>query len=146
MYASQAAKVILSSQGLSAWEAYTNGAYQRYYSGSGSTTAAPADWTQDVAPYLVPGYDTLTGAAGAAGSLAGVAQGAIKAGNWISTPNNWLRIAYVTGGMLVASIGLYMVIGSTVMRKAAPVVTGVVKSKTKGAISAATSNVLKRGD
>lgn len=47
-----AAKTIYTSQGLSAWETYTNGAYKKYLtsSSSGSSNAADASYTNYVTP------------------------------------------------------------------------------------------------
>jgi hypothetical protein len=128
-----AAKSILNSQGLGAWEAYTNGAYKKYYSGS---TVTPASWLGDVtggAAQIIPGV-------GATNPLSTAAAGlslATKAGEWISTPSNWLRVLYVIAGVGVLWIAAEKtVLSSGPGKQALSVVTG-----TGGKITSAVKKV-----
>lgn len=99
-----AAKSIYDSQGLQAWEAYTNGAYKKYLgttptqASSGSLGLDPGgqlpnqNWTDGL------GND-LTAPFTAAASFADALQ---KSYDWIKNPHNLVRIAQVTvGGALV---------------------------------------------
>lgn len=47
----RAAKVVYDAQGLTAWEAYTNGSYQKFYHGSSTASAEP---TTQLASYTAP--------------------------------------------------------------------------------------------
>lgn len=128
-----AAKVVYNAQGLTAWQAYTNGAYQKFYTGTSSsgTTATTAGLT-DIPGQIWDGTKWIVG--GTAGSLTGsvpglsavtdtataiedVAKAGWAAGKWISTPNNWLRIAYVVGGGVLTVVALNLIVQSTVLKK-----------------------------
>lgn len=118
-----AAKVVAGSQGLSAWEAYTNGSYKQYYNGSTTTPIAslnPFD-------YLGPnGGSGNGGVSGAIDGLATIAQTTVDGAKWISTPYNWVRIGYVVGGGILVIMGLGIVLNSTIMNsKSAKVLSGV---------------------
>lgn len=89
-----AAKKIVNTQGLSAWSTYTNGAYKKFLSGSDAEPVEQVD-TEPVS--------TVTDVAG---SVADIASLSLASARWISTPNNWLRIAYVTGGIVVTIVAL----------------------------------------
>lgn len=95
----RAAKVIYNSQGLGAWEAYTNGAYKKYYGG----TVVQASVEDDLGNLLAPGASQLGEALGSGtGSLAMVAKG----GLWVSNPHNWVRVMYVVLGVGIAYIAV----------------------------------------
>ena len=124
-----AAKVILNSQGLRAWEAYTNGAYKRYY--SSTVTQADVDIDNFIDPYGFGdaegfGSDLLSGLDAAKQGL----EVTVKTAAWIANPKNWIRIAYVTGGVLVVLVGLNMVSRNAILDK---IPMGKVASLAKGA-------------
>lgn len=48
--------------------------------------------------------------AGTAEQLGRLAQAVAKAGNWVSDPANWVRIAYVTGGAVLALVAVNVII------------------------------------
>lgn len=109
----RAAKVIYGLQGLQAWEAYTNGAYKKYMGtytqGSDFEILDPLD--------ILPGDEDAaaasldpTGTLDAAGTAVDFAA---KAGNWISNPANWIRIAYAMGGVTLAITGLAVIASNT---------------------------------
>jgi hypothetical protein len=133
-----AAKVIYDSQGLNAWEAYTNGAYSKYYNGSTPLTAQQAGLvstltggTQDLVGQAVnsgiPGADIASEAESAVTAVWG-------AGKWISTPYNWLRIAFVLGGGIITVVAINMAIEGTLLGKL-----------TSGGASDAVTNVIPGG-
>lgn len=112
----QAAAAILSSQGLTAWEAYTNGAYKRYYQGAATTTssvtATQANWWDD----LVQGFESgttfgLGGNSGllSSGGLDGLSTAVTdieKGAEWVSNPTSWEHVLYVVGGFALLIVGL----------------------------------------
>jgi hypothetical protein len=128
-----AAKSILNSQGLGAWEAYTNGAYKKYYSGS---TVTSASWLGDVtngAAQVIPGVGATNPLSTAAAGLSM----ATKAGEWISTPSNWLRVLYIVAGVGVLWIAAEKtVLSSGPGKQVLSVVTG-----TGGKITSAVKKV-----
>jgi hypothetical protein len=131
----RAAAKILKSQGPSAWSTYSSGAYKKYLNGSsGATNATNAVWDPlgSLAGGLVlgpggtllgglGGMDGLTGGlTGDAGSglssISDVAQLAVKAGEWMSNPRNWLDVLYVTGGGILILITLSATVRSQVTK------------------------------
>lgn len=150
-----AAKAIYASQGLRAWEAYTNGAYARYLGTTvqqeaTKTTVTQASWWDplwDLDPFgLVPGNPNedyapdkpfgdnppYSGAVDALSGVDAIADFAAKAGNWMSDPGNWIRVAYVIGGMALV-IGGLVVIGRPLITSAATSQLGsAVKQFSKG--------------
>ncbi len=125
MHNATAAKVIYDAQGLNAWEAYTNGAYSRYYNGVVPTTAQDASiigglknlvpGTADLAGQLnVPGASTV---ADTASAISSASKAVWAAGKWVSTPFNWLRIAFVLGGGIVTVVAINMTIEGTLLGK-----------------------------
>lgn len=106
----RAARVIADAQGLGAWEAYTNGAYKRYYKGSGGVSQA--DWTDDLGGALggalggdlVPDLEFLN----VAGEITDVA---LDAANWIANPRSWLRVAYAVAGVALVLVGAAVMTG-----------------------------------
>lgn len=98
-----AAKVIYKSQGLAAWEAYTNGAYKKY--AGGDVPGEPVDGgggasTQGSFVSDVP----LIGDALDAG------EAVVKAGAWIANPDNWARVLYVVAGGALVIAGLALTV------------------------------------
>lgn len=118
--------------GIRAWQAYTNNAYKKYYTGS-TATATPAGWLGDVtggAAQVIPG----TGVTNPLGTAAAGLSLATKAGEWISTPSNWLRVLYVVAGVGVLWIAAEKtVLSSGPGKQVLSVVTGT-GGKVTGAI------------
>jgi hypothetical protein len=127
----QAARAVLRKQGWGAWSVYSRVKAGLYgpaaagaVSGLGTRTAAE---------------DAVGAAAGAAGSLAdatgvGAAKNAIelavKAGEWMTTPANWVRIIYVSlGGALV--IGALWLVAWPMVKPAAQT---AAKAASKGVV------------
>lgn len=100
------AMVQISSGGsnFSAWSTYTSGAYKKYLQGS-STSATDADFSQANSITDIPGET-----AAAAKDVAGIV---IDAANWMVNPSNWLRVAYVVGGVTVVLVGLALLADNT---------------------------------
>lgn len=145
-----AAKKIYASQGLRAWEVYTNGMYAKYLDkvvtpdtqAVSQTQQAGFDWKDPFGvwpewmdPYLkgpldewfgdeetdefeVPGNATAEDLEAVAEGVLGLAEAAQKAGAWLSHSENWVRVAYVAGGGLLALLALLSI--------ARPAVTKVV--------------------
>ncbi|MYR11936.1 transglycosylase SLT domain-containing protein [Streptomyces sp. SID724] len=155
----RAAAKILSQQGLAAWSVYTNGSYKRYMPSGASTSLVNWDPLEDFwndllgPPKRGPGtedfergrerFDPGTGQAvddlsELATGVKGVAEGVVKAGTWMGNSKNWVRVAYVVGGGVLAGIGLYIV--------AAPLI-GKAAAATPGAsaIKAAVGGGKKKG-
>jgi hypothetical protein len=115
-----AAKTVLASQGLGAWTTYTSDAYKRFYGGSVVGTAAAGAAAGATAG--IPGAGLLIDAAGnlvnagqavvdTGAQLGRIAMSFAKAGNWISTPRNWVRVIYVGMGA-AAVVGAMLMIQS----------------------------------
>ncbi|MYS19163.1 hypothetical protein GA0115240_105814 [Streptomyces sp. DvalAA-14] len=116
------AMVIVSNGGtdFSAWSTFTNGDYEKYYSGAPAGTAQSANFWDDVKdPFnlIIPGEpflkDLVTGGnpvAGLGDSITGT-YGFIKStAEWLSKASNWVRISYVIGGGALVIAGLVMVV------------------------------------
>lgn len=106
-----AAKKIQSGQGLGAWSTYTNGAYKKYLSDSASEPVEQAD----AEPASVVGD--------VGQSLGDIASLSLSSARWISTPNNWLRIAYVAGGIVVTIVALKTLMAPAIDKVASGVQT-----------------------
>lgn len=99
-----AAKVIYDEQGLTAWEAYTNGSYQQFYGGAGTGAAQIRDpWLPGP---LIPPDGSGSGLGGAMAGLGDALDILKDAGNWLSQPKNWVRIGYAVGGIALVVVGL----------------------------------------
>ena len=132
----QAAKKIQSSQGLGAWSTYTNGAYRKYM---GKAEAVQADWWDDFKKDLGEGWDK--GPWGddpdppdwlpeeldpTDNSLSALVDFVAGAGEWLSNPTNWIRIAYVMGGAALVIGGLVLVARTQLVQAAVPSVKEAV--------------------
>jgi hypothetical protein len=118
----------LRSQGLSAWETYTNGAYKKYYSGAGSNLGTTEN--VGILNFLAPGLggqlekglkgegevnpETTGEALSKSGgsnipNIAGLGglKGLEKLINLLTTKNGWVRIGKVSIGLLLLLIGLF---------------------------------------
>jgi hypothetical protein len=156
MHNAQAAKVIYNAQGLGAWEAYTNGAYKKYYSGSVSTgaTATQAGWLQDFEKGFSNGWNFNFGQEGqdlqqqydesaagqitnALGGLGQISDRIGAASAWLGNPHNWLRVAYVAIGGLVVLVGI-----GGILR---PVVQPVASTATKAFPAGRIASAVKKG-
>ena len=131
----RAAKAIYDSQGLNAWTVFRTGAYRRQLNPALDAMPRSGTSVQDI----LRGMQTLGSAApGIAGAIPGqlaeitgakaafsALDLASRAGTWLTSPENLLRIVYVVlGGALV--IGALVVV-------AAPVATPLVKTAVKAA-------------
>lgn len=132
-----AAKTVLKSQGLDAWEAYTNGAYLKYYKGQasqspnapqgvGGTIVGGIEGTIGLGSDLLGGAtnnlglgNVTDGLSSIAGDFTSIVKDTILAGEWISKASNWVRIGYVLGGIVLVAIGLYATASETSAGKAA---------------------------
>lgn len=82
--------------------------------------------------------DAVDSAIPGAAGLTEIGQATSKVGKWVTTPSNWLRVAYVVAGVAVA-IGGLVVLARPVVEPAAqaalgvtaPVATGVAKGVAK---------------
>jgi hypothetical protein len=145
----QAAKTIFDSEGFGAWQAYTSGAYKQYYK-TGSMSAIPAGWTNDLGILINPGnpfswWDALSGSgSNPLNSIPGVSEfttvaKGIEAGfHWVSVPYNWVRVGYVILGGALLALGVNLLVQSAALKfesskvKAA-IPSGLIGGKTKGA-------------
>lgn len=105
-----AAALILSSQGLNAWEAYTNGAYEKYYSGSASTDST-TEQTLSINPYQEGqnlGNDFTEGWKYIFSQIPGLkgVGSTFDILSWLTVPKNLLRLGYVVGGGLMVLMAL----------------------------------------
>lgn len=109
------AMVVISSGGsnFSPWTTYTSGKYKKYLQGSNTaptnTNAVDAGFTASNANAItdIPG-DMWDG-------IKNATQVVVDAANWIVNPSNWLRIAYVAGGVSVVLVGLAILLEKPVM-------------------------------
>jgi hypothetical protein len=145
----RAAKQILDQQGLKAWSTYTNGAYRKYMPGQSSTGLTQASWDplKDFWDDLLgkpkrgpgseqweedmgnlPGGDLLpdTGLGDVATGIGTIAEAVQKTAAWMGNSKNWVRVAYVGGGALLAGMGL-SIIARPAIEKATPAARAVKK-------------------
>lgn len=150
----RAAAVIYHAQGMDAWEGYTgpsghgsDGPWKQYYS-----QAKQADWWDPLYkldPFgLIPGNPdgsspgnpfggdppyggTVDAASGIATGIGGITEAVQKTAVWMGNSQNWVRVAYVTGGAVLMLLGLTIVarplISGTPAAAAAKTAAGVVK-------------------
>jgi hypothetical protein len=135
-----AAKVILRDQGMDAWEGYTNKAYVKYMGADVQQVdddpcallkLAPEAYkrckndNQGEPPRPPDGVDDLD-------ALANMAEALGKTVTWVSDAHNWIRIAYVMGGVFITLVGLNVVTRGQLFN-ALPVgkVTKLAKGATK---------------
>jgi hypothetical protein len=125
----RAAKAVLNKQGWRAWSVYTTGKAMLFLPGA-TAVAAQVQAGNTAAGAIVsqsnPG-GVLNTAVGTGQSIMSIGSLMAKAGTWISSPHNWIRVVYVVlGGALV--IGALVVVAAPV---AAPVVQTAVKTAGK---------------
>lgn len=131
----------ISQQGknFSAWTTFTSGKYKTFIGNPVSTVAvAPAGGagTDNSVPNLINAAgDFVDLATSEVDTLVKVGTAVTKAGAWISNPSNWVRVAYVGGGIMLVTLGLYAVIGSTETGRTATNLA--VKGAKKAAVVAA---------
>jgi hypothetical protein len=138
-----AAKEILKSQGLGAWEVYTgpdgtgsDGPYRDYIDKPIDTNASVADWNPfdgDVLPDSsdIPGLD----------GLSAVGEALEKTADVLVNPQTWLRVAYGVVGVILVTGGLFLILkNSPAVRSAESnikAIAGVAsKAKTKATTKA----------
>jgi len=100
------AKSVYDSQGLKAWEAYTNGSYLRYYAQSVAGASNPV---------AIGGTGQLpTGTSGVQQTGIGDAvSGAAKFAANLTNGYFWLRVGEITVGVVLLIVGLGMMAGNT---------------------------------
>lgn len=147
-----AAKKILASQGLRAWEVYTNGMYRKYLdkpvrNEAGATQAsAIGDWWDNFKKGFEDGWDVgpgpedfgdedgfkddqLVGDYGLiqVPGLEGVTEGIKKTADLLVNPRTWLRVAYGTTGVLLVVGGLFLIVRNTAVQQTVGKVASAVK-------------------
>jgi hypothetical protein len=137
----RAAKKILDSQGLRAWSTYTNGAYKKYMPSGGGVTQAndfwkdPFNfWPDEMDPHLKGPLDQWFGEeetdefgnplgdvslGDIATGIGTIAEAVQKTAVWLGNSQNWVRVGYVVGGVLLAGMGL-QIIAKPAVSKATP--------------------------
>lgn len=139
----KAMKAVSSNGGnFNPWSTYGGTAYHRYLANEVSDGGHDRGfWSKFFNPDL-PGYlggksvtDTVkdnpvTNTAQAAAQGAEIAG---KAAVWISDSSNWIRVAYVVGGVTIGIVGLIMIVQQT----------GPGKAVTKAAVAVGTKGVMK---
>lgn len=137
------AMAILSNKGADfrPWSTYLDGAYLTHIGanvGSGVEDAGFIQRLKDAGKGLLglPGRELGRGA-DALPSVPGLSQlgdivHAVDAtAHWVSNSENWVRVGYVAGGILLAGLGLYMVMSSTQTGR-----TAIGAAKTAGKVAA----------
>lgn len=115
----KAAKVIFDAQGYGAWEAYTNGAYKQYYSGSTASTGASTTASQAGLFDDLTGAGAVSSAIDAGASIANIGGEIASTATWFADPKNILRIFYVGAGTALLLVGTAIVLRGTSVGKAA---------------------------
>lgn len=105
-----AAKKIHSSQGLSAWSTYTNGAYKKYLKDAGADKELLEELNKNPMESSPVG-EALDDAVSAVSWPSNVVEAVGKAGNWVSDPQNWIKVAYIVGGGILVIAGLVVMAG-----------------------------------
>ena len=101
----------LQSQGLGAWETYTNGAYKQYLKSgvnpaslptSPGTSGTPASGSggASLLGLSLPGWSLVTGAFNDADAI-------LKAALWLFNPSNWVRILIGLSAAGLLAFGLF---------------------------------------
>lgn len=148
-----AAKKILASQGLKAWEVYTNGMYLKYMGKPVQKEAGSLEEVQQASWWdplnLLPGGGDgsvltpgLEGVGDIADSVWGIAESMQKAAVWMAQPKNWLRIAYINIGGFIAIAAVISIASKT---KAGAAVKRTTGNVAKGALSVAPGGGTIRG-
>jgi hypothetical protein len=122
------------------WSTYKHDTYKKFINNPVTDNSKKAGWLSTIAngaaSGLIPGYGAISGIAGAIGngisnpldSLNLFADAVTKTAHWVSDSKNWIRVAYVGGGAVLAIGAIVALVGST---KAGKVATKVA---TKGMV------------
>lgn len=134
----KAMKEISSGGGnFSPWSTYTNGSYLKFLNKDVKDESSDPGFWDKVGGAItgaIPGYNAIKDTGEAAVTAVGYLS---KTATWLSDSDNWVRIAYVTGGGIIVLAGLYAVIQSTSAGKA------VTATAAKGATLVATKGMTK---
>lgn len=95
----------MSKQGqdFSPWSTYKRGNYKAYMDFTAKDLLNPWEFGSKVGARAAEGAGNVGDTYDA---LATGAKAVVKAGAWLSDTKNWVRVAYVTGGIVVVTIGL----------------------------------------
>lgn len=145
-----AAKKIYNSQGMNAWEAYTNGAYKKHYKNGGvvKVTDKPVD-KRTCEDYFAPGSPGMElcleeGESPQDIPTPGEALNAIpdalkKTADFLVNPRTWLRVAYGVGGGILVLGGLFLLAEKSAGITAAGRMGKAIRSGTKAVSKGASS-------
>src|SRR5690606_24051681 len=150
-----AAKQIRASQGLNAWEVYTNGMYLRYMGANvkadqqavSQVQQAGNDfwkdpfgvWPEWMDPYLKGPLDEFFGDEESdifditpdwMGDLPAVSEALKATGDLLVNPRTWLRVAYGVVGVALVVGGLFLITKGTVVQQTVGQVSKAVKKGT----------------
>jgi hypothetical protein len=113
----------------SPWSVYTSGEYLKHLQNPVEDKSGDPSWLSKLGGAVSP----ILGVTDTASSVAGAVEMLGKAALWVSNPTNWLRIAYVGGGLVIVGIGVYSIIGSPGARVLnSKTGRAVVRAATKG--------------
>lgn len=150
-----AAKKVAAGQGLGAWSTYGGKDYLMFMGQSG-TAATQADWKpfedwndpfdlwneDEWGPAPKSPWESLTGqtppesldsATDTVKQVERLGDILAKAGDWLSNPQSWIRIAYVIGGAALAIGGLVLIGRPLIEAAAASTPAGTIGKFAKGA-------------
>jgi hypothetical protein len=124
----------ISKQGanFNAWGAFTNGSYRKFLVNTVAVVDVPHIPLPGVSGLIANGLGFLAGTAPSVNTsldvistLSTIGNGVRKTGAWVSNPRNWVRVAYVGGGIILiyASIQSFVI---PMVAKTAGKVAGVV--------------------
>lgn len=115
--------VLYKASGWSPWadskDKGGGGGWGQYVAGSGSTGVTPVDDdpcgllkgpAKDQCLAAQNGQDGVPNLGDTAAQIGRLAQALAKAGNWTANPQNWVRIAYVVGGGLLALTAVSVIV------------------------------------
>ena len=68
-----------------------------------------------------------TGIVSGVGEVADTARGAVKAGQWLANPHNWVRIVYVAGGSALILVAASMLVRGSVAGPVTSVAGALIK-------------------
>lgn len=134
------AKISGNGGNFSAWSTYTSGAYQKYMN---TELKVDQSITDRILGNIKGSFGDFLGKTPVVGDVVDTAEGVNtavgylgKTAVWVSNSENWIRIAYVVGGGIIAVVALASIINSTSAGKAVTdtAVSGAKLVATKGAV------------
>jgi hypothetical protein len=127
-----------------AWSTYTNQAYLQYTNNAVTDQSKSPGWLERLGGTFTPFGVNLLAPTGInpLESLGQAVDAINKTSKWVSNSQNWVRVGFITGGVIVTIAGLVMVMEST---KAGRAATGLIGGLTPTGRVASVATAAKKG-